>query len=245
MKHYTAQFNRCQYSLGAYFIWGAKKCCAGDVDAYIPAVPIFKRIPIIGVSIRDCEEGSMICQAYVGPGGSTISYNPLNWKQLCLVGTNRISLYTLEQSDSENFLSPLYVRIVVNTLCFTVISVYILSEVDLPDKLIPVGSKVPFKVAPASMATSSTHDVGRRKLERRNTKLDQGILLLSPPDMNQVLYQDSYDEFMQKKCPLKPTCHCWNAQQNVYVGCEHGHLLLVDIETGLVKILANPAITVC
>lgn len=95
------------------------------------------------------------------------------------------------------------------------------------------------------MATPSTHDVGRRKLERRNTKLDQGIMLLSLPDMNHVLYQDSYDEFMQKTCPVKPISHCWNAQQNVYIGCEHGQLLLVDFETGLVKILANPTITVC
>ena len=82
-------------------------------------------------------------------------------------------------------------------------------------------------------------------MERRNTKLDQGIMLLSPPDMNQVLYQDSYDNFMQKKCPVKPTSHCWNAQQNVYIGCEHGQLLLVDFETGLMKILVNPAIAVC
>lgn len=76
-------------------------------------------MPIIGMSIRDCEEGSMICQANVGPSGTAISFNPLNWKQLCLIGTNRVSLYTLEQLDSENFLSPLYVWIAVNTLLYS------------------------------------------------------------------------------------------------------------------------------
>ena len=53
----------------------------------------------------------MICQANIGSGGSQLSFNPLNWKHLCLVGTNRICLYNLEQCDAELFLSPMYKRI--------------------------------------------------------------------------------------------------------------------------------------
>lgn len=109
----------------------------------------------------------------------------------------------------------------------------------------PVGSTVAPKVPPATMATTSTDDLGRRRMERRSTKLDHSITLFSPPNMDQVLYADPYDEFMNKKCPMKPVSHCWNAQQNVYIGCEDGQLLLIDFETGLAKILANPAIAVC
>lgn len=75
--------------------------------------------------------------------------------------------------------------------------------------------------------------------------LDHGIALFVPPSLKQVLYQESYDEFMHKKSPVKPTSHCWSAQQNLYIGCENGQLLLIDFETGVVNILTNPEITVC
>ena len=118
------------------------------------------------------------------------------------------------------------------------------SEVDIPDKLMPVGSTVSPKLPPAGTTTANPEDIGGRQ-ERRSTVLDHGIALTTPPNMKQVLYQDSYDEFMRKKSPVKPVSHCWNAQQKVYIGCQHGQLLLVDFETGIVSIVANPEITVC
>ena len=104
----------------------------------------------------------------------------------------------------------------------------------------PVGSRVYPKLQPADVGTNP-EDAGGRQ-ERRNT---HGIVLTAPPNMKQVLYQDSYDEFMQKRSPVVPVSHCWSAQQIVYIGCEHGQLLLVDFESGIVGIAANPEITVC
>ena len=52
----------------------------------------------------------MIYEANIGSGGSQLSFNPLNWKNLCLIGANRICLYNLEQCDAELFLSPMYKR---------------------------------------------------------------------------------------------------------------------------------------
>ena len=104
----------------------------------------------------------------------------------------------------------------------------------------PPGSTMSPNIPPPGTVTNSTEDMGRKRLEKRNTKLDQSITQRSPPIMQHVLYEVPYDEFVRNKAPVRPVSHCWNAQQNVYIGCEHGQLLLVDFETGLVRILANP-----
>ena len=96
------------------------------------------------------------------------------------------------------------------------------------------------KLQSASVRTDPEGTGGRQ--ERRNT---HGIVLTAPPNMKQVLYKDSYDDFLQERSPVEPVSHSWSAQQTVYIGCEHGQLLLVDFESGIVSIIANPEITVC
>ena len=126
------------------------------------------------------------------------------------------------------------------TIVFISIIIFLCSEVDIPDRLMPVDSRVSPKLRSAGVGTDPEGTGGRQ--ERRNT---HGIVLTAPPNMKQVLYQDSYDEFMQKRSPVEPVSHCWSAQQTLYIGCEHGQLLLVDFESGIVSIAANPEITVC
>ena len=55
---------------------------------------------------RDCLTGVEMCEVAAGPGGAQVSFNPLNWKQLCLVGSSRVVLWTLEQCDMQELLSP-------------------------------------------------------------------------------------------------------------------------------------------
>ena len=121
----------------------------------------------------------------------------------------------------------------------SIIIIFLCSEVDIPDRLMPVGSRVSPKLRSAGVETDPEGTGGRQ--ERRNT---HGIVSTAPPNMKQVLYQDSYDEFMQKRSPVEPVSHCWSAQQTLYIGCEHGQLLLVDFESGIVSIAANPEIIV-
>ena len=73
--------------------------------------------------VRDSQEGSVICQADIGPGGSQVSFNPLNWKHLCLIGPTRICFYSMEQCDTDYVLSPLYVRI-ITTLILVIIMMF-------------------------------------------------------------------------------------------------------------------------
>ena len=50
-----------------------------------------------------------MCEISVGPGATQLSFNPLNWRQLCLMGPGRVTLWTLEQCDTQNLLSPMWV----------------------------------------------------------------------------------------------------------------------------------------
>ena len=65
--------------------------------------------PIHIVACRDCQEGLEMCEMSVGPGATQLSFNPLNWRQLCLMGPGRVTLWSLEQCDAQDLLSPMCV----------------------------------------------------------------------------------------------------------------------------------------
>lgn len=123
-------------------------------------------------------------------------------------------------------------------------------ELELPDKSMPVGTSVSPKRPPAipqKASTTSDHQLAAassKKLNREETKSKHH--LTSPPDLSNVLYRETYDEFMRQKDPVLLKTHCWTPQQSIYLGCAGGQLLLAEFEAGLVKVVANPqAIQVC
>ena len=81
-------------------------------------------------------------------------------------------------------------------------------------------------------------------LKRKDTLIDHGVSLFTPPNMSSVLYQETYDNFMQKKQPVKLTSHCWTPKQSIYIGCAGGQLLLAEFDSGSVRVLVNPQLTV-
>ena len=104
-----------------------------------------------------------------------------------------------------------------------------------------VGSTVTYSSPPIGLVKTGAV---KRKPGRRNTKFNQDASSHTPPNMSVLLCLDSYDDYMHRRSPVKPISHCWSAQDNVYIGCEHGQLLLVYFETGIVKILANPEVII-
>lgn len=56
---------------------------------------------------RDCSGGEVLSETPVGPGGANITVNPLNWKQVSLIGPERITLWTLEQCGPQTIQSPM------------------------------------------------------------------------------------------------------------------------------------------
>lgn len=55
----------------------------------------------------------VICEKSVDPNHTnvSVSFNPLNWKQLVIVGEDRVSLLSIETCDTENIITPTYVSI--------------------------------------------------------------------------------------------------------------------------------------
>ena len=61
-----------------------------------------------------------MCHTSVGPGGSQLSLNPLNWQQMCVLGTERLTLYLLEQCDNDQLLltpQSVFVRVEYVIMC--------------------------------------------------------------------------------------------------------------------------------
>ena len=56
----------------------------------------------ICMSHRDLQESRELCCTTVTHGGSQLSINPLNWKQMCVMGLDRLTLYSLEQCDNDH-----------------------------------------------------------------------------------------------------------------------------------------------
>ena len=82
---------------------------------YFLIVLFFSFVIFFGVFLpRSVAEGLTLCQSKVGPsavGCSTISVNPLSWKQLCLFGPERILLWNVECCDRQTMLVSKYVAI--------------------------------------------------------------------------------------------------------------------------------------
>lgn len=52
---------------------------------------------IYSYTIRSCATGAMIAETEVSHSSTQVSFNPINWKQLCVMGDNHVTLYLLEQ----------------------------------------------------------------------------------------------------------------------------------------------------
>ena len=57
---------------------------------------------------RQTINGVPVCGTVVGLGVQEVSFNPLNWKQICVVTREAITLWMLEQCGPNSLLTPTY-----------------------------------------------------------------------------------------------------------------------------------------
>lgn len=58
--------------------------------------------------VRSCTTGVAVAKTEVPNGSTQVSFNPINWKQLCVMGDDHVTLYLLEQcSDTLTHLTPM------------------------------------------------------------------------------------------------------------------------------------------
>eukprot|EP00731_Ephydatia_muelleri_P020650 Em0013g377a len=173
-------------------------------------------IPDFLLTIWDCSGGEVLSETPVGPGGASITINPLNWKNVSLIGPQRITLWTLEQCGPQTIQSPI--------------------EIHLPELTCPVGHPHSLDSAPVNAAAVE------HKLSGKVDKMASEGTLFAVPDMTSVMYAESYNEFAASRKMVVPESQSWGPQQTLYVGCRGGQILAVDSESGAVTILANPQV---
>lgn len=58
-------------------------------------------------SFRSCASSTVVADTEVPRGSVQVTFNPINWKQLSVLGDSHITLYLLEQCDNLTNLTPL------------------------------------------------------------------------------------------------------------------------------------------
>ena len=180
-----------------------------------------------------------MCRTSVGPGGSQLSLNPINWRQMCVLGTERLTLYLLEQCDNDQLLltpQSVFVRVEYVMCIHHVILCCFPRETTLPES----GTRVGTSLQPPQLSLSATQTYSKAsEMELNHATSDHTRL----PDLTNVLFKETYDEYTRNRDPVVLTSHCWSSQQTLYVGCRGGQLLMVDFDTGVIQVLANTQLT--
>ncbi len=109
----------------------------------------------------------------------------------------------------------------------------VISEIELPEKTSEVGVKT--SVIPENSPHRSPAKSVRTEATAAST-----MTLYSPPNMAEVYYSGSYEDYIRKKQCVEPKCICWTTKQAAYVGCGGGQLLTVEAESGSATLLVNP-----
>lgn len=102
----------------------------------------------------------------------------------------------------------------------------------MPEKTAGVGSSTKPVVPPPTHGGFLGTDI-----QTTGTSTNMGLFI--PPNMSEVLYKDTYEEFIREKELVETKSHCWTPKQSVYVGCAGGQVLLVDFDTGCTTVVVN------
>ena len=116
---------------------------------------------------------------------------------------------------------------------FDALSLSLSREVELPEKTAEVGSATHPKVPPP---TSNFSNASSKDMQ---VPVSAGGLFV-PPDMSNVVYKESYAEFIRPKELVEPKSLCWTPKQALFVGCAGGQLMMLDFELGSASMLVNP-----
>ena len=107
------------------------------------------------------------------------------------------------------------------------------SEIDLPEKDNEVGAKTEVTIQ------DSLHKSPAKSVRTEMTAAST-MTLFTSPNMAEVYFKGSYEEYTRKRQPVNPKSVCWTAKQEAYVGCAGGQLIVVEPDTCSVTLLVNP-----
>nr|XP_011958277.1 cilia- and flagella-associated protein 43 isoform X3 [Ovis aries] len=164
----------------------------------------YSSLPEFELAVWNWESGVILCRkSQPGVDVSQMTFNPMNWHQLCLSSPSAVTVWTIERSNQEHYLKAKSVKLPLEDGSF-----FNETDVIFPQSL----PKDPI-YGPVLPVSAIAGLVGEEAETFR------------PKD-------DLYSL-------LHPTMHCWTPTSDLYVGCEEGHLLMVNGESLKVTVLSK------
>ncbi|XP_061259351.1 cilia- and flagella-associated protein 43 isoform X4 [Bos javanicus] len=162
----------------------------------------YSSLPEFELALWNWESGVILCRkSQPGVDVSQMTFNPMNWRQLCLSSPSAVTVWAIERSNQEHYLKAKSVKLPLEDGSF-----FNETDVIFPQSL----PKDPI-YGPVLPVSAIAGLVGEEAETFR------------PKD-------DLYSL-------LHPTMHCWTPTSDLYIGCEEGHLLMVNGETLKVTVI--------
>ncbi|ELK04977.1 hypothetical protein PAL_GLEAN10014217 [Pteropus alecto] len=155
----------------------------------------YSSLPEFELALWNWESNVILCKkSQLGMDMSQMTFNPMNWRQLCLSNPSSVTVWTIERSNQEHYFKARSVKLPMEDGTF-----FNEKDVIFPDSLpkdLIYGPVLPL---------SAIAGLVGKEAETFRPKDDLYPL-------------------------LHPTVHCWTPTSDLYVGCEEGHLLLINGE---------------
>ncbi|XP_073210542.1 cilia- and flagella-associated protein 43 isoform X3 [Lepidochelys kempii] len=161
-----------------------------------PYLASYSSVPEFALSIWDWQENILLCsKSQPGVTVTSMSFNPMNWHQLCLSNENSLTVWNIERNDQEHHLKSKPVRLPAEDGSLMYNQDVFFSHPGIQD--LYYGPVLPIS-AIAGLAG------------------DEAETFRPKDDIQPSVH---------------PTVHCWTATSDLYMGCEEGHFLAINVET--------------
>ncbi|XP_023061978.2 cilia- and flagella-associated protein 43 [Piliocolobus tephrosceles] len=162
----------------------------------------YSSLPEFELALWNWESNVILCKkSQPGMDVNQMSFNPMNWRQLCLSSPSAVSVWTIERSNQEHHFRARSVKLPLEDGSF-------FNETDV---VFPQSLPKDLIYGPVLPLSAIAGLVGEEAETFR------------PKD-------DLYPL-------LHPTMHCWTPTSDLYIGCEEGHLLMINGDTLKVTVL--------
>ncbi|KAL6035111.1 hypothetical protein STEG23_025975, partial [Scotinomys teguina] len=162
----------------------------------------YSSLPEFELTVWNWESNVILCKkSQPGMDVSQMSFNPMNWHQMCLSSSSAVSVWTIERSNQDHHLKMRLVKLPLEDG----------SLINETDVLFPTSLRKDLIYGPVLPLSAIAGLVG-----------EEAETFRPKDDIHPLLH---------------PTMHCWTPSSDLYVGCEEGHLLMINAETLKVTVL--------
>ncbi|XP_036592448.1 cilia- and flagella-associated protein 43-like [Trichosurus vulpecula] len=162
----------------------------------------YSALPEYELTLWNWEKKVILCsRLQPGVEVSQMTFNPMNWHQLCLSSASALTIWNIERSDKNYYPKPKSVNLPAEDGTYIDETKGMFCYTDFKDTV----------YGPALLICSIA---GLAGVEAETFR--------PKDDLHPLVH---------------PVVHCWNATNEVYVGCEEGHILLINAESLLVTVL--------